>query len=409
MALAGAATVSLAAFGAAAGPVAADDRLPLTWPTVQQKASTYLIDGFEVGYLAPGLERHSMNSETFTDRTGSRTAHLAWVQGPETVHGKVSVYRTSRLGSLDEVRSSHYSHLDDGDLRSVDVNGKEAYLSEATGDVFWMERDGVAVAVFLRPDTWETQELMAMAEGISPREASVPDVPDVNLPSVDVPNVRGVAQGEETAGAVRTAADRAGQPEPAEAAEPAGVGEIPRPGGQPEPAAPAEPAGAGEAGEAQPHEPVVAAPGEAGAESGPETGESGTGTGEAGTDAPETLPAPAPGQEEGADGELSDKETAAVKRCLTEEIGAMPGAIWDQNIEFSPGSSVTWNSGLWNEVQEPIRREAISKCADRLGLEESQVEEVFKEMSTSPRPAKKSQEVSSFSQEQDLWDLLSWQ
>lgn len=298
IALAGAATVSLAAFGTAAAPAAANDLPSLSQLLVQQNQSKYIIDGFEVGSLAPGLEHYGTSSETHSDRDGSRTSHIAWVRGWGDIQAKVSVFRSTGLTRLDAVRDTHYSHLDSEELKTVTVNGKRGYLSDSTGDVFWLDGDGTAIAVFLAPERWETGELLSMAESIVPRRAAAmtttgdaaADSGDTDRSNTGRPMMRGTADSSRPAG-------------------------------------------------------------------------------------------------EADEGELTDEQVKAIERCLIDEVGTMPGAIWDQSIEFSPGNSVTWNSGLWSLVQGPIRDSAVSQCAQRLGVEESRVEEVLADLSASPRPS----------------------
>jgi hypothetical protein len=156
-----------------AGSALADEEgaRALSWPVVRQGQSSYSLDGYEIGYLPSGLERYGLNaSSTTTDRQGGRQSQLSWVQGPDQLYGRVSVIRSEAIQDLDDLRTSRYSHIPDRELELLEGDAaftEGAYLSEETGDLFWLERPGVAVAAHLR--------------GLTDREVTVGD-PLAGLP-----------------------------------------------------------------------------------------------------------------------------------------------------------------------------------------------------------------------------------
>lgn len=83
IALAGATSISLAGFGALGGGVAATEEDPagLAWPVIEQKASHYALDGFEITYLPPGLERHGIHAKSSIRKKGERSSFIAWTRG----------------------------------------------------------------------------------------------------------------------------------------------------------------------------------------------------------------------------------------------------------------------------------------------------------------------------------------
>ncbi|KUP95295.1 hypothetical protein [Thermobifida cellulosilytica] len=159
--LTGAAAVSLAAFGFPALATATEDAAPSVQSAHQE--STYLIGGYRVTYLPPGLEQYSSDATASTEGD-SRTARLTWLENG-TVRGRVDVRDHAEHRTLAEVRDAHYSHL--SAPRMTTVNGHPAYLSDVDGEVFWVDEHGTALGVFLDPARWSSAELMAMAEGIS--------------------------------------------------------------------------------------------------------------------------------------------------------------------------------------------------------------------------------------------------
>ncbi|WP_431872412.1 hypothetical protein [Nocardiopsis eucommiae] len=176
VALFSAAAISTTGLVGLAGPAAADDEdaKALSWPVVRQGVSTFSIDGFEITYLPDGLERYGINATSTTDRQGNSQSQISWVQGPDQLYGRVSVLRSERLQDLEDVRESRYSHLAQSSLEEVPAGesfGHGAYLSEETGDLFWVESPGVAVATHLQPERWERAELVRLAEGVTEETA----------------------------------------------------------------------------------------------------------------------------------------------------------------------------------------------------------------------------------------------
>ncbi|GAA1093623.1 hypothetical protein [Nocardiopsis composta] len=175
-ALAGMTAASLTGFGLLGGASAtADDREELPWPVIQQRVSSYSLDGFQITDLPSGLDGYAIKARSFTNGTGERQAEISWVQGPESVYGKVSVLRSEKFRSLEDLRDRNYDHLSRGSLKKVQVNGKDAYLSETSGDLFRLEEPGVAVTVYLQPDRWETKDLLGFAESVRPQRAAQGD------------------------------------------------------------------------------------------------------------------------------------------------------------------------------------------------------------------------------------------
>ena len=172
VALFSAAAISTTGLVGLAGPAAADDKdtKAFSWPVVRQGVSTYSVDGYEIAYLPAGLERYGINASSTTDRQGNSQSQLSWVQGPDQLYGRVAVLRSERLQDLDDLREGRYSHLADSSLEELEAGEAfehGAYLSEETGDLFWLDRPGVAIATHLQPDRWEGGELRKLAEAIS--------------------------------------------------------------------------------------------------------------------------------------------------------------------------------------------------------------------------------------------------
>ncbi|OLT28405.1 hypothetical protein BJF83_15395 [Nocardiopsis sp. CNR-923] len=172
VALLGAATLSTTGLTGLAGPaVAADDKDPrvMDWPMVEQAVSSYRLDGFEIGYLPPGLDRYGINASSLLDRRGNSQSQISWVQGPDELYGRVMVLRSEQIQNLEDLRELRYAHLPERGLERVDAMGdlqRDAYVSEATGDMFWLVEPGVAVATHLRPERWDGDELRRMAESV---------------------------------------------------------------------------------------------------------------------------------------------------------------------------------------------------------------------------------------------------
>ncbi|WP_193789643.1 KxYKxGKxW signal peptide domain-containing protein [Nocardiopsis halophila] len=212
IALAGATTVSLAGFGLFGGVSAAADDTDLPWPVIQQRASTYAIDGFEIGYLPPELERYGISAKSATGNKGDRSSHISWVQGPEATYGKVAVLRSSDLTSLEVVRDKRYDHLEDASLEKAEDGEREAYVSESTGDYFFLQEKGVAVGVYLQPEKWEAEELAKFASSVRPQAAGEPEASEAE----DTPEEEAAEEDseEESAAEEEPAAEDAADEEP---------------------------------------------------------------------------------------------------------------------------------------------------------------------------------------------------
>ncbi|MFC4560722.1 hypothetical protein ACFO4E_02505 [Nocardiopsis mangrovi] len=184
IAIAGATTVSLAGFGALGVGFADEQRPPEDWPISEQEQeqepSDTVLDGFEIGYLPPGLAQNGIHTTSKAGSDGERRSSLSWLRGREGVYGRVDIFRSDHIADLDDVRTRYFRDLDARALRKVDSEGRTAYRSDATGDIFWFQEKGVAVAAHLAPDTWDTEELSRFAAGIRPREPepSSPSGPD---------------------------------------------------------------------------------------------------------------------------------------------------------------------------------------------------------------------------------------
>ncbi|GAA1460825.1 hypothetical protein NE857_09990 [Nocardiopsis exhalans] len=180
VALFSAAAISTTGLVGLAGPAAADDKdtRAFSWPVVRQGVSTYSVDGYDIAYLPAGLERYGINASSTTDRQGNSQSQLSWMQGPDQLYGRVAVLRSERIQDLEDLREGRYSHLADSSLEELEAGEAfehGAYLSEETGDLFWMQRPGVAIATHLQPERWEGRELLKLAEAIT-EEAGVEEV-----------------------------------------------------------------------------------------------------------------------------------------------------------------------------------------------------------------------------------------
>ncbi|RNL83468.1 hypothetical protein [Halostreptopolyspora alba] len=165
VALTGATTIAVAGLVIASGTATAADG-PRPWPVVQHDASSYTLDGFVINYLPSGLERNGLTAKSATNSDGGRTSEITWHSGPDEVHGKITVIRDESITTLDELRETQYGHLNDEQLAEVDNKGRDTYLAEGTGDMFWVEDPGLAVTTYLAPDTWDADELARMAAGV---------------------------------------------------------------------------------------------------------------------------------------------------------------------------------------------------------------------------------------------------
>lgn len=203
VALFSAAAISTSGLTGLAGPAAADDKdtEAFDWPVVRQGVSTYSLDGYELTYLPPGLENYGVNASSTTDRQGNSQSQISWVQGPDQLYGRIAVLRSDSLQDLDDLRAGRYSHLADGSLEELEDNEAfedGAYLSAETGDLFWMERPGVAVATHLQPDRWEDGELLKMAESVS-AEVSADEDPEAEEAEAEETDGAGDAEGTDEA------------------------------------------------------------------------------------------------------------------------------------------------------------------------------------------------------------------
>jgi hypothetical protein len=172
VALFSAAALSTTGLIGVAAPAAADDKdtRAFSWPVVRQGVSTYSVDGYEIAYLPAGLERYGVNATSTTDRQGNSQSQLSWVQGPDQLYGRVAVLRSERIQDLEDLREGRYSHLADSSLEQLEAGEAfehGAYLSEETGDLFWIQGPGVAIATHLQPDRWESGELLKLAEAVT--------------------------------------------------------------------------------------------------------------------------------------------------------------------------------------------------------------------------------------------------
>ncbi|QUX28059.1 hypothetical protein KGD83_22745 [Nocardiopsis akebiae] len=177
VALLGAAAIASSGLVGLPGAVAADEkdmRAP-AWPEIGQGVSSYSLDGYEIGYLPSELERHGIHASTTTDRLGNRQSQLSWMRGPDQLLGRVSILRSDSMQQLDDLRERRYGHLPERTLERLDSGEalrSEAYLSPETGDLFWLDEPGVAVALYLQPDKWGSGELVRMAESLTREEGA---------------------------------------------------------------------------------------------------------------------------------------------------------------------------------------------------------------------------------------------
>ncbi|MFJ9553077.1 hypothetical protein ACIRPH_04640 [Nocardiopsis sp. NPDC101807] len=412
----------------------------LSWPLVRQGTSSYSLDGFEIGYLPPGLERYGLHASSTTDRQGVRQSQISWVQGPDQLYGRVSVIRSERVQELDDLRESRYTHLADKGLERLTAGAgleREAYLSESTGDVFWLERPGVAVTAHLQPERWDRGELLEMAGSVT-EESGSPEAPAAEAPEAPAEEAAQEAPAEETpaegapaeeapqeAPAEEAPAEEAPQEAPAEEApaeeapaEEAPAEQVPaeEAAQQVEPAA-GEPAGkepatgpegAGEAG--TPAEEVPAdgaveaapvgnpgAPQESGAAETPGEGAQESAQEPAGSPAqtPDETPAQTPADTPVATELPEGAEARRVEECVldrfvdfgsgaTEPVGArLPlaeGEFVEQALtkeQLTAEDRDRLLATVWNHGEESAKTGAVDHCAGELRLEPAQVEGVI--------------------------------
>lgn len=182
--------------------VAHADEQPPAWPVVMQGEATYSLDGYTIGHLPEGLEQYGVNASSSADRQSNRQARISWIQGADELYARVTVVRSERVQDLEDLRKSRYSHLSSNDLEQL-TEGEEfdhdAYLSESTGDLFWLEKPGVAITTHLRPERWDSEELVRLAESVTETEESQLPDDDVPEPEVHVPENEDAPEDEEPA------------------------------------------------------------------------------------------------------------------------------------------------------------------------------------------------------------------
>jgi hypothetical protein len=171
IAVAGATAVCLAGLGAA-GTAAADTTstvAPQEGIGIERLTSNYTLDGFVIGHLPRGVERYGIHARATTGADGDRVSHIAWMEGAGTVRARVEIIRDRDIATLDDLRAERFAHLAAGRLQRVDNSGRPAFRSAATGEVFWVEEPGVAVAALLDPAKWDAGELARFAGAIRPQ------------------------------------------------------------------------------------------------------------------------------------------------------------------------------------------------------------------------------------------------
>ncbi|XKK37823.1 hypothetical protein HFP72_24395 [Nocardiopsis sp. ARC36] len=381
----------------------------LSWPLVRQGTSSYSLDGFEIAYLPPGLERYGIHASSTTDRQGVRQSQISWVQGPDQLYGRVSVIRSERVQELDDLRESRYTHLADKGLERLAASeglGREAYLSESTGDLFWLERPGVAVTTHLQPERWDRGELLEMAGSVT-EESGSPEAPTAGVPEApaeeqpqEAPAAEAPAEEapaeeapvEEAAAEEAPVEEAAQQVEPA-AGDPAEQAPVTEAGNSGEAVAPAEEAPADDAVEAAP----VANPGAPqapGSEEAPVEGaQEAVGQEPAGSsdETPAQTPADTPVAAELPEG----AEARRVEECVldrfvdfgsgaTEPVGArLPlaeGEFVEQALtkdQLTAEDRDRLLATVWNHGEEDAKTGAVDHCAGELRLDPVQVEGVI--------------------------------
>ncbi|GAB2490578.1 hypothetical protein [Nocardiopsis aegyptia] len=265
VALFSAAAISTTGLMGVSGTAVADDKQSrsLDWPLISQGVSTYSLDGYEIGYLPPGLERYGISASSTTDRQGNRQSQISWTQGPDQLYGRVAVVRSEAFQELDDLRQSRYGHLPTGELERLEPNEtftEGAFLSEESGDLFWLEEPGVAVTTHLQPDRWGGNELVKFATSVEASEVegeveSAAEAENADADAQDTAEVEQVADPPEAAEAPAEEAPAEEAPAEEAPAEEAPAEEAPAeeaPAEEaPEAEAPAEEAPAEEAPEAE--------------------------------------------------------------------------------------------------------------------------------------------------------------
>ncbi|GHD35768.1 hypothetical protein GCM10007147_42530 [Nocardiopsis kunsanensis] len=179
-------------------PVSADGGGP-AHPRAERGGSDHGLDGFTIGRLPEGLERHRVNASSSHEDEDVRRSEITWVQGADELAGRVAVLRSEALQELDDLRRDRFGHVRADALERLGrdegfENG--AYLSQNTGELFWVESPGVAVLAHLDPGRWTREELERTAGAIVPaaeesaprpvrgtEEAAPPPVRDTGEPS----------------------------------------------------------------------------------------------------------------------------------------------------------------------------------------------------------------------------------
>ncbi|KOX24175.1 hypothetical protein [Nocardiopsis sp. NRRL B-16309] len=346
VALFSAAAISTTGLMGVSGTAVADDKesRSLNWPLITQGVSTYSLDGYEIGYLPPGLERYGISASSATDRQGNRQSQISWTQGPDQLYGRVAVVRSEAFQELDDLRQSRYGHLPTGELERLEPNETftgGAFLSEESGDLFWLEEPGVAVTTHLQPDRWGGNELVKFAtsveaaevedevEGAAEAENAGADAEDTaevepvaNPPEAEEPEEEAPAEEAPEEEAPGEEAPEEEEPEAEAPAEEAPTEEAPAEEAPAE-EAPTEEAPAEEAPEEE--EPEAEAP----AEEAPEEEAPAEEEPEAEAPAEEAPAEEAPTEEAPAEESVEDTRSRQVKECLI-----------DQFVDFGSGETV---------------------------------------------------------------------
>ncbi|MFC7329027.1 hypothetical protein [Marinactinospora rubrisoli] len=404
IALAGAASVAgAAAFGAPAA-LAAEDRSGR--PEIGQPTrlfASYMLDGFEVGYLPPGLDGLGISARSSTDLGGNRVSQVSWVAGAGEVAGKVAVLRHARLADLDDLRTAEFPHLDTATLETVKNNGRTAYLSRATGELFWVEEPGVAIGVHLRPENGTQDQLTAMAAGIRPRqgEAELPAIwpltllprpatpPKPSTPAPAAPSPAPVTTAPQDGADPAPAAPTA---EPEAAPESAAESVAPADGAEPAPAEPVRPTPAA----SEPAATQSGQDGQAPAEQPAQTPPDPLATPRPDPDAPATAEQPAAARSAAARTPSAPAGTAtaddrdAVRRCLVAHITA-PGGTGAVDVAGEPAPAAAAAPAGPAPAAEPARHpatasrtDAVALCAGQLGVPAEQVEDLVVTLTPAP-------------------------
>ncbi|WP_028648790.1 hypothetical protein [Nocardiopsis sp. CNT312] len=164
----------------------------MDWPTAMQ-TSTLTLDGFRIGYLPEGLDGSGLSYTSRTGPAGERRSQITWMSGPDEVHARVVVLRADHLDEIGDLRADLYPNLGEKDLELLrdGESGRESYVSEPTGHLFWLEEPGVGVSAHLAPERWDGDELRRVAEGITDLSAPAmedgQDLPETGIVMEEVP------------------------------------------------------------------------------------------------------------------------------------------------------------------------------------------------------------------------------